>query len=72
MGLYHRGSIWYSFQPFTGGSSDRGCRAVVVGVVMVVRGLVWQFRTDRHNLDQRWNLRALQSDRKHWLNSHPI
>lgn len=36
------------------------------------RGLVWQSGTDRRNLDQSWNLRALQSDRKHWLTSCPI
>lgn len=33
---------------------------------------VWQSGTNAHNLEQRWNLRALQSDRKCWLNSRLI
>lgn len=33
------------------------------------REFVWQSGIDARNLDQRGNLRALQSDRKHWLNS---
>lgn len=72
MSLLERG-IWYSFQPCAGGVVTGGERDVGMGMLVVVwGGLVWQSGTDRHNLDQRWNLRALQSDRKHWLNSCPI